>query len=126
MCASRRQRNAQHNQYAAANGLERKRLIQENARENRNQQKSQSHERVSQMQRRLSQNPDLEQSNGAIEGKGSEAAPAPAAPAAGGPVDDLSFGATDTLTVLLAHASRIRPEQTSRFAKMKVFLLLFH
>ena len=40
-----------------------------------------------------------------------EAAPAPAAPAAGGPVDDLSFGATDALTVLLAHASRIRPEQ---------------
>ncbi|WP_296537894.1 type I polyketide synthase, partial [uncultured Actinomyces sp.] len=40
-----------------------------------------------------------------------EAAPAPTAPAAGGPVDDLSFGATDALTVLLAHASRIRPEQ---------------
>lgn len=45
-----------------------------------------------------------------------EAAPAPAvdvaaAPAASGPVDDLPFGATDALTVLLAHASRIRPEQ---------------
>ena len=36
-------------------------------------------------------------------------APAPAAPA--GPVADLPFGATDALTVLLAHASRIRPEQ---------------
>ena len=40
-----------------------------------------------------------------------EAAPAGPAPAAAGPVDDLPFGATDALTVLLAHASRIRPEQ---------------
>ncbi|MFC2473185.1 MAG: acyltransferase domain-containing protein, partial [Actinomyces sp.] len=40
-----------------------------------------------------------------------EAAPAGPAPASGGPVDDLHFGATDALTVLLAHASRIRPEQ---------------
>ena len=40
-----------------------------------------------------------------------EAAPAQSAPAASGPVDDLPFGATDALTVLLAHASRIRPEQ---------------
>ena len=47
------------------------------------------------------------------------AAPAPAAPASApapagapaGPVADLPFGATDALTVLLAHASRIRPEQ---------------
>ncbi|MDO5063600.1 MAG: DUF1729 domain-containing protein [Actinomyces bowdenii] len=39
------------------------------------------------------------------------AAPAaPAAPAAG-PVEDIAFTATDALTVLLAHASRIRPEQ---------------
>lgn len=39
------------------------------------------------------------------------AAPAPAASVAAGAVDDLPFGATDALTVLLAHASRIRPEQ---------------
>nr|WP_084500987.1 type I polyketide synthase [Actinomyces slackii] len=41
-----------------------------------------------------------------------EAAPAaaPAAPSAG-PAEDIAFGATDALTVLLAHASRIRPEQ---------------
>ena len=39
-------------------------------------------------------------------------AEAPAAPpAASGPVDDLPFTATDALTVLLAHAARIRPEQ---------------
>ena len=36
-------------------------------------------------------------------------AAAPAGPA--GPVDDLPFTATDALTVLLAHAARIRPEQ---------------
>ncbi len=39
------------------------------------------------------------------------AAPAAGAPAASGPVADLSFGATDALTVLLAYAARIRPEQ---------------
>ena len=41
------------------------------------------------------------------------APPAPAAPAAAasGPVEDIAFTATDALTVLLAHASRIRPEQ---------------
>ncbi|MDU0347514.1 acyltransferase domain-containing protein, partial [Actinomyces sp. MRS3W] len=39
------------------------------------------------------------------------AAPVASAPAASGPVADLSFGATDALTVLLAHAARIRPEQ---------------
>ncbi|MBW3070244.1 DUF1729 domain-containing protein [Actinomyces sp. 594] len=39
------------------------------------------------------------------------AAPAAAAPAAAGPVADLPFGATDALTVLLAHAARIRPDQ---------------
>ena len=38
------------------------------------------------------------------------AAPAPAAPAAG-PVEDLPFGATDALTVLLAHSARILPDQ---------------
>ena len=37
---------------------------------------------------------------------------APAAtPVSSGPVDDLPFTATDALTVLLAHAARIRPEQ---------------
>ena len=35
---------------------------------------------------------------------------APAAPAAG-PVEDLPFGATDALTVLLAHSARILPDQ---------------
>ncbi|MDO4899659.1 type I polyketide synthase [Actinomyces sp.] len=40
-----------------------------------------------------------------------EAAPAASAPAASGPVADLPFTATDALTVLLAHAARIRPEQ---------------
>ena len=39
------------------------------------------------------------------------AAPAASAPAAAGPVADLPFGATDALTVLLAYAARIRPEQ---------------
>ena len=39
-------------------------------------------------------------------------AEAPAAPpVSSGPVDDLPFTATDALTVLLAHAARIRPEQ---------------
>lgn len=36
---------------------------------------------------------------------------ASAAPAASGPVEDLPFGATDALTVLLAHAARILPNQ---------------
>ncbi|WP_103064468.1 type I polyketide synthase, partial [Actinomyces qiguomingii] len=39
------------------------------------------------------------------------AAPAANAPAASGPVADLPFTATDALTVLLAHAARILPEQ---------------
>ncbi|WP_126381503.1 type I polyketide synthase [Actinomyces howellii] len=38
-------------------------------------------------------------------------APAPSTAAPSGPVEDLPFGATDALTVLLAHAARIRPEQ---------------
>ena len=41
-----------------------------------------------------------------------EAPSAPSAPSASsGPADDLPFTATDALTVLLAHAARIRPEQ---------------
>ncbi|SDN63074.1 fatty acid synthase, bacterial type [Actinomyces ruminicola] len=48
----------------------------------------------------------------AVEAAPAEAAPAAvSAPAASGPVADLPFGATDALTVLLAHAARIRPEQ---------------
>ena len=41
------------------------------------------------------------------------AAPTPAEPAGGaaGPVEDLPFGATDALTVLLAHSARILPDQ---------------
>lgn len=39
------------------------------------------------------------------------AEPAPAGPVASGPVEDLPFGATDALTVLLAHSARITPAQ---------------